>query len=47
MRGCATRLKLTPEQCTCVDKCANYLLNYRDYLRYQDYLAAGFPIATG
>jgi hypothetical protein len=47
MRGCATRLKLTPEQRASVDKCANYLLNHRDYLRYQDYLAAGFPIATG
>jgi hypothetical protein len=47
MRGCATRWKLTPEQRTSVDKCANYLLNHRDYLRYHDYLAAGFPIATG
>ena len=47
MGGCATRLKLTDEQRTSVDKCANYLLNHRDYLRYQDYLAAGFPIATG
>jgi hypothetical protein len=47
MRGCATRLKLTAEQRASVDKCANYLLNHRDYLQYQDYLAAGFPIATG
>ncbi len=30
-----------------VDKCANYLLSNRDYLRYNDYLAEGFPIATG
>jgi hypothetical protein len=47
MRGCATRLKLTPEQRASVDKCANYLLNHRDYLRYQNYLTEGFPIATG
>ena len=30
-----------------VDTCANYLLKYRDYLRYDRYLTAGFPIATG
>lgn len=30
-----------------VDQCADYLLKYRDYLRYDEYLAAGLPIATG
>src|SRR5215510_11388066 len=30
-----------------VDKCADYLLKYRDFLRYDQYLAAGYPIATG
>jgi hypothetical protein len=30
-----------------VDKCANYLLNHGAFLKYDDYLAAGFPIATG
>jgi hypothetical protein len=30
-----------------VDVCANYLLTYRPYLKYKDYLAQGFPIATG
>jgi hypothetical protein len=30
-----------------VDKCANYLLNHGDFLKYDDYLAVGFPIATG
>ena len=47
MRRSATLLQLKPEQRTSVDKCANYLLNNRDYLRYDLYLAAGFPIATG
>ncbi len=30
-----------------VDKCANYLLNHREYLRYDGYLRDGLPIATG
>lgn len=29
------------------DTCANYLLKYSRFLRYDDYLAAGFPIASG
>lgn len=30
-----------------MDKCANYLLNHKDFLRYDRYLADGLPIATG
>ena len=30
-----------------MDQCANYLLKYADFLHYDAYLAAGFPIATG
>ena len=30
-----------------VDDCADYLLKYRKYLRYDQYLAAGLPISTG
>jgi hypothetical protein len=30
-----------------VDACANYLLTYAPYLKYNHYLAQGFPIATG
>lgn len=30
-----------------VDVCANYLLTYGPYLKYNHYLAQGFPIATG
>jgi hypothetical protein len=29
------------------DECAQYLLNHKAYLRYDEYLAAGFPMATG
>ena len=29
------------------DDCANYLLKYGPYLRYDQYLAAGLPIASG
>lgn len=32
---------------TPVGKCADYLLKYRDFLGYDQYLAAGYPIATG
>ncbi len=47
MRRSATLRELQSEQRLSVDKCANYLLNYRAFLKYDDYLAAGFPIATG
>jgi hypothetical protein len=47
MRDDATLLKLKPEQRSGVDKCVNYLLNNQPYLRYDHYLAEGFPIATG
>ena len=30
-----------------VDRCANYLLKNAGYLQYDQYLAKGFPIATG
>ena len=30
-----------------VDKCANYLLKYKAYLRYDQYLERGYPIASG
>jgi hypothetical protein len=30
-----------------IDKCADYLLKYADFLHYDRYLAAGLPIATG
>jgi len=41
LRGLPEQARLPP------DKCADYLLKYRDYLRYDQYLAAGLPIATG
>jgi len=30
-----------------VDECADYLLHYSPYLKYDEALAAGLPIATG
>jgi hypothetical protein len=30
-----------------IDDCADYLLKYREFLRYDRYLAKGYPIATG
>jgi len=47
MRRSATKRGLTAAQRQPIDRCANYLLNLKDYMRYDQYLAAGFPIATG
>ena len=47
MRRSATRRGLSAKERQGVEKCANYLLKYRDYLHYDEYLAAGLPIATG
>jgi hypothetical protein len=47
MRRSATVRHLTEEQRAPVDQCANYLLKYAAFLQYDEYLAAGFPIATG
>lgn len=47
MRRSATLRQLTPSQRKPVDSCARYLLNNANYLRYDDYLKAGLPIATG
>ncbi len=47
MRRSATMKKLTDKQCEPVDTCATYLKNKVPYLKYDRYLAQGFPIATG
>ena len=47
MRRSATLRELKSEKRKAVDQCANYLLQYRPYLRYEEYLEKGFPIATG
>ena len=47
LRRSATRRELTGKQREAVDKCARYLLRYKAYLRYDEYLAAGLPVATG
>ena len=47
MRRSATLPKLTPQERKPVDPCARYLLNNVKYLKYDDYLKPGFPIATG
>jgi hypothetical protein len=43
----ATRRSLVEGKRVGADKCANYLLKYRKFLRYDIYLANGYPIATG
>ena len=47
MRRSATCRGLTDSKRAAVDTCADYLINYGPFLRYDEYLAAGLPIATG
>jgi hypothetical protein len=47
MRRSATKRNLSKDQRAPIDTCARYLLNNRRYLRYDEYLKQGFPIATG
>lgn len=47
MRRRATVRGFTATKRAAVDKCADYLLKYRAMLRYDQYLAAGYPIGTG
>jgi hypothetical protein len=47
MRRSATLRGMSAKKRKPVDKCAAYLIKYRPYLRYDEYLAAGYPISTG
>jgi len=47
MRRSATKRRLAKKNRKPVDACADYLLKYRGFLRYDEYLANGLPIATG
>ena len=47
MRRSATLQSLTTAERKPVDECADYLLHYKPFLKYDEALAAGLPIATG
>ncbi len=47
IRQSATLRGLTSEERRPVETCAQYLLKYSQYIRYREFLAEGFPIATG
>lgn len=47
IRRSATLQKLTQKARENADKCADYLLKNRPYLRYDEYLDQGYPIASG
>jgi len=47
IRQSATKRKLSDEDRAAADTTCDYLLKYKDHLRYDEYLRAGFPIATG
>lgn len=47
IRRSATLRNLTGAKREAADDCADYLLKYSNFLRYDRYLAAGLPISTG
>jgi hypothetical protein len=47
LRRSATRAGLDAKERQPLDKCAQYLCGHRKMLRYDEYLAAGLPIASG
>lgn len=47
MRRSATKRGLTKKDRKAVENCARYLLNHKQFLRYDEYLAQGYPIASG
>jgi hypothetical protein len=47
LRRLATRRRLSKKAKKPVEACAGYLTKYKDYLRYDEYLRDGLPIATG
>jgi hypothetical protein len=47
MRRSATLRDLPAKTRAPVDECADYLLGYKAYLHYEDYLRDGLPIASG
>lgn len=47
IRRSATRQGVRGKKRKLVDECADYLIDYKRYLRYDECLAKGFPIATG
>ena len=47
IRQSATKQRLSRSRRKTVDKACNYLLKNKAYMRYDEYLAAGIPIASG
>ena len=47
MRRSATMREMKSKDRHAIDDCADYLLKYRAYLKYDQYLAEGLPISTG
>ena len=47
IRRTATNRELTGAQRKEADRCANYFLNQKAYMKYDQYLKLGYPIATG
>ncbi len=47
LRQSVTKRKLSASKRRAVESAANYMHNNRQFMRYDEYLAKGYPIATG
>jgi hypothetical protein len=47
IRRSATRQGLSASERSAADICCDYLLRHKEYMRYDAYLAAGYPVGTG
>ena len=47
IRRSATKRRVPKKRRAPADRCANYISNHAAYMRYDEYLAAGLPIASG
>lgn len=47
IRRSVTKRGFTKKEAKAAEDCARYLMNHKEYLRYDEYLAQGYPIASG
>jgi hypothetical protein len=47
IRQMATKRKLSKHKCEKAQQCLNYFAQRREYMKYDEYLAAGYPIGSG
>ena len=47
LRICLTKNRIRGRRWTDIQKAITYFENHKDFMRYDEYLVAGYPIATG